>query len=96
VRIEHAPTSPWRRTPCAPRARSPRGKTSGTSSSWLHSQSKEPPQIPGRFTALAPRGIERYRNTLQLSQRLHLAFDLKPASRWLRTASTKAMSTSAM
>jgi hypothetical protein len=43
-------TGPWRRRPCARRARSPREKTSGTSSSWLHSQSKEPPRRPGRFT----------------------------------------------
>jgi hypothetical protein len=44
-------TGPWRRRPCAPHAPAPRGKTSGTSSCWLHSQSKEPPQDPGRFIA---------------------------------------------
>jgi hypothetical protein len=49
-----AGTGPWHRRPCAPHATAPREKTSWTSSSWLHSQSKEPPQEPGRFKMRAP------------------------------------------
>ena len=49
-----APTGPWRRRPCALRARSLRGKGSGTSSSWLHSQSKEPSSNLGAFKVCHP------------------------------------------